>query len=99
MSDTHRYLLCLASSKIQKKQKDAAINCLRPEHLEEMGSLIENILARNIALPESELKTLRRNKIYLYSLIRGNKLSCNEKKKVLSKKGNFIANHILKLTP
>jgi hypothetical protein len=99
MCDTKQFLLCLASPQLKQKQKHALIKTLQRKHLDEIGDLVEHILGKDIPLPESELKRLRRNKVYLYSLLKGNKLSCKAKKEVLAKKGGFLANQILKFSP
>lgn len=98
MPDIKLLLSCLASKDIQKKQKQAIISSLSKDDIDEIGKMVEDILAKKIRLPKSELIKMRRNKLFLYSLIRGNKLSCKQKKQVLEKKGKFIANQIIKLT-
>jgi hypothetical protein len=79
---------CLICCKFIKKQQiEAIINALSNRDLNRIGRIIELILSRKIKLPKKELVHLKKNKHYLYALVRDSKIKPKDKKEILKKRG------------
>jgi hypothetical protein len=90
-------LRCLGECKhLKRQQKDAIIDIMTSHDFDNISTIIEHILGKQIKLPKQELKRMKKNKSYLYALLKGSKIKCSTKKEILKKKGGVIAPWILK---